>query len=96
MKAFNAEDLKIKGILMKDSNVRKQYLKMHKNRIIKEYTKQKVEGIIPYKTCGKNAGQIHQHASYQVYLRKDVIEDSFDTTAADNFQVKIPKIDFDV
>ena len=30
-----------------------------------------------------------------MYLRKDVIEDSFDTTAVDNFQLKIPKIDFD-
>ena len=80
---------------MKDTVVRRQYLKMHKNRIIKEYTKQKIEGIIPYQTCGKKGGHSHSHAEYQVYLRKDVIEDSFDTTAVDNFQLKIPKIDFD-
>lgn len=37
--AFNQEDLKMKNILMKDNYVRKYYLKMHKNRIIKEHTK---------------------------------------------------------
>ena len=39
IKAFNEEDLKIKATLMKDNIVRKQYLKMHKNKILKEYTK---------------------------------------------------------
>ena len=69
---------------------------MHKNKIIKEYTKQKIEGIIPYKTCHHKGGRHHNHPpGYRVYLRQDVIEDSFDTNATDNFQMKIPKIDFE-
>lgn len=83
--AFNKDEKAVKKYIMKDSAIKKLYLRMQKNRLIKEHYQQKIEGILPkiphhHKHGGVSHGVTKD--DYRVYLPQDVIDHAFESSSS--------------